>query len=645
MGAPPRDRASRKRYLIVATSAILFSLVWSLLCNLTLEFLQAGGDLGQVWALTLGRYLLPFLLGSALVWCVFLLLWALTGRLRLATALLIAASLLLGYANYKKIVVRLEPLYPSDLGFAGNASFLGHMVGLGTVVALTGAVILVIGTVLLAARILGRHWIRLDRRAERRQWLAVLSVRVVVVALTLTMLGYATRFNDTGNQVRAAYEASGARWAFWFQRLNYFRNGFVGGFLYNTNVPAMTKPAGYSRPAMQAIAARYVDRARALNSHRDAASLAGVNIVVVLSEAFSDPTKVKGVRYEQDPIPFTRELMRGTTSGTMLAQMFGGGTANMEFEALTGMSLSQFTPQMVSPYQMMIPDLGSFPSAVGHAKLEGREPIAVHPYITSMYKRDVVYPILGFEKFVSEDDLTDPVHLDKSDFVADETAFDEVRRQIEDSAKPLLVNLVTMQNHYPMKDLYDDPLPVTGLTGEPKAEAEGYGRGLQYTDSALASFISGLEGSDEPTAVVFYGDHQPGIWPEDVRDENGDLAMRETPFFVWANFETDKLATAPLTSPIYFLPLLYDAVGAPLPPWYALLHDLYQLVPAMEQGIYVDQDGEPHSPEELPARARQLLRDYRMLQYDLSVGDRFTQNVIFKQSPAEQVAEARSPTG
>jgi phosphoglycerol transferase MdoB-like AlkP superfamily enzyme len=278
--------------------------------------------------------------------------------------------------------------------------------------------------------------------------------------------------------------------------------------------------------------------------------------------------------------------------------------------------------------------------------VDGREPIAVHPYMTSMYKRDAVYPILGFDKFVSEDDLDNPVYLDDSDFVSDQTAFDEVRHQIDATDAPLLVNLVTMQNHYPMKDLYDDPLPVTGLSGDPRAEAEGYGRGLQYTDAALEEFLAGLEASDEPTAVVFYGDHQPGIWPQDVRDRNGDLAMRETPFFVWANFPTEKVETAPVTSPIYFLPLLYDAVGAPLPPWYALLHDLYASVPAMEQGVYVDAEGESHSRRELPPGAQRLLDDYRLLQYDLSVGKRYTEKVMFEQAPSDApVGQAQSPTG
>src|SRR5690606_2323849 len=117
-------------------------------------------------------------------------------------------------------------------------------------------------------------------------------------------------------------------------------------------------------------------------------------------EAFTDPSQVKGVSYAQDPIPHTRRLMSKIPSGNMLAQLFGGGTANMEFEALTGLSLSQFKPQMNSPYQMLLPEHSSFPSAVGNGMTFGRRAIAVHPYMTSMYKRERSYPVLGFEDFV-----------------------------------------------------------------------------------------------------------------------------------------------------------------------------------------------------------------------------------------------------
>ena len=622
------DWPSRRRIAVAVALPILFSLVWAAVCNLSLEFLQTGGNLNRLFTYTLGTKPWLFLLGSGFVWCVMLLLWAVLGRLWIATALITALTIVVSYANYTKMTLRLEPLYPSDLSFVRDTSFLGQMVGVSTVIAVLGFVGLVAAVIALAARILRHHMPSLNISRPKHR-VMLYAARASVAVLALAFLGYAAHFNSTGNRVREVYEAGDAHWAFWYQRLNYFRNGFVGGFLYNLDVPAMVEPAGYSQDAMDEIASRYTKRASLMNHAANAHPLGNTNVVLVLSEAFSDPTRLKGVRYAQDPIPYTRHLMSRTPSGTMLAQLFGGGTANMEFEALTGMSLSQFEPQMQAPYQMLIPGYRSFPSAVGYAKSQGRAPIAVHPYMTSMYKRETVYPILGFQDFVGEDDMPDAKRLEKSDFISDASAFDEVLHQLDASKTPALINLVTMQNHYPMQDLYARPLPVSGVSGDFKKEAEGYGRGLEYTDSALRDFIAKLRKSDEPTAVVFYGDHLPAFWPESVRGANGDLAMHSTPFLLWANTPLKQRPLAAVTSPVYFLPLLYQELGVELPPYYALLLDLYDELPAMEQDTYLSPAGKRLSLAKLNPRAKRLLHDYRMVQYDLSIGGRYSQDQLF----------------
>ena len=109
----------------------------------------------------------------------------------------------------------------------------------------------------------------------------------------------------------------------------------------------------------------------------------------------------------------------------------------------------------------------------------------------------------------------------------------------------------------------------------------------------------------------------------------GRVAMRSTPFFIWANTPIKKAAAPEVTSPIYFMPMLYDALGAQLPPYYALLRELQVEIPAMEQGIYLDDDGNPLARDDLSPRAKELLRDYRLVQYDLSVGARYSQDELF----------------
>jgi phosphoglycerol transferase MdoB-like AlkP superfamily enzyme len=619
-------------------TAGLFTVLWAVFCNLVLEFLQVGGNGSRILDYTLDEGLPRFLLGSAVVWALLMLFLAFTGRLWLTHAIVMALTVVVGFANYEKLRLRLEPLYPSDVDFARDGGFLGAMVGAGTVLLLIVFVALVVATLLLAGRVLSSVFPRIQRRQSPRLWWGLVVSRVVVAALCLAFFGYIAHFNAPGNRFRDAYEAGGAHWRFWFQKLNYQDNGFIGGLLYNLNVPAMQPPEGYSKKTMEQIAARYAAAATRRNSGRASGALDDVNVVLVLSEAFSDPTRIHGATLAQDPIPYTRQLMKHTVSGTMLAQLFGGGTANMEFETLTGMSLSQFEPQMNTPYQMLVPNYQQFPSAVGYFKQHGHEPIAIHPYMTSMYKREQVYPVLGFDQFIHDKTMQVTRKLEKSDFISDASAFNEVEYQIRTNDEPLLVNLVTMQNHYPMKNLYAHPLPVQGVTGEPKAEIEGYARGIKYTDEALKNFLTTLERSPEKTVVLFYGDHLPAAWPKSVYDKNGDRRMRETPFFVWSNFAQAKHEDLPTTSPIYFMNKVFDLANAPLPPYYALLAELEQQVPAMEQGLYINADNETVSKADLPARAKQLLHDYRLVEYDLSVGHRYSQAQMFY--PPSTIANA-----
>lgn len=621
----------------LAVASVIFSMAWAIVCNLVLDLLQSGGNLPLLITHTIGATPVILLLNAGVVWCVLLLIWATVGKLWITTVLMIAATILLGWANHLKVSLRQEPLYPSDFGFASNTRFLTEMVGLGTVVSVFGFIALVTLVIVLSTRILRRKWKRHPNRS-RHSLRVRLVARVCVTLMAVGVLGYASQFNKSGNRLRAAYEASDAKWAFWFQKRNYLANGFVAGVLYNLRVPAMERPPGYSKATMLEIAERY-SLADHRNDKRSTGSVNDVNIVLVLSEAFSDPTWLNGVEYAEDPLPHTRKLMSETTSGRMLTQLYGGGTANMEFELLTGMSLSQFNPQLQTPYQMLVPNYSAFPSAVGYSKSQGHTPIAIHPYMTSMYKRETVYPILGFEDFLSEGELQEESKIDDGKFISDESAFNEVVYQIDKSSSPLLVNLVTMQNHWPMENQYEDPMAVEGPTGDAKKQAEGYGRGIQHTDEALNAFTKGLEDSEEKVAVVFYGDHLPAIWQQHITAQNSDVAMKSTPFFIWTNF-TEQNVRLPQTSPIYFLPLLFDAIGAAMPPYYALLHELYQEIPAMAQDRYLDPDGRELTRDELSPTAKRILEDYRLVQYDLSVGARYSQAAMFY--PPESVISSAS---
>jgi phosphoglycerol transferase MdoB-like AlkP superfamily enzyme len=613
-----RTASARRTLLAVVPTTVLVAVLMNLLLDL------AGGD--PAFMPTVDRVAV-FAVSTLVLWSAVVLVLAATGRLWPTVALCLVVLMAVAFANSQKLSFRFEPLYPTDLEFVGQPAFLFAMVEdkLPPFLVLVG---LVMGICLLGHRITRQAFpspVRSPDPGTRRRWVAL---RVGTVLGASAVLVQASGFSTTGNPVKGLYEAGGAEWQEWSQTRNYATNGFVAGFLYNVDNPVMTPPPGYGRAVMAELTDRYSARAQVLNSGRDADALNGVNVVLVLSESFTDPLRVSPLRFAEDPIPFVRQLSSRIKAGQTLATNYGGGTANMEFAALTGQSLVQFTPQTNTPYQQVVPQFKTYPSAARLFSSMGHRTVAIHPYSSEIYMRDVVYASLGFEAFLSEDAFRGTSSHTR--FTPDADAFDEVLRQIQTHDDPAFINLVTMQNHVPYQDQFDDPVRVLGASDDDEANAVGnYARGLRLTDSAVQDFLADLSSSSEKTVVLFYGDHHPSVWSEATRQDVEPRVLREMPLFVWSNFGEDEPESLPTTSANYFMNLVFDEIGAALPPYYALLNDLYEELPAAEPGFMIGPDNQLIEHDDLSARAKRLLRDYRLVQYDFSMGERYALDEMF----------------
>jgi phosphoglycerol transferase MdoB-like AlkP superfamily enzyme len=617
---------SRTRQILTAVATLVLTALWAWLATMVLD---ASNFPSPLTALRQRTFEAPALLQSvAVVWVVVLLVVALTGRLWVSLGVVTALTALIGAVNTTKLELRNDPVYPSDVTFLRQPSFLFEMVPTSKI--MMGAISLV-AIVLIAALVgwlIAKSFPGLGKTLPRRGLLGLRILRVAVVLVCLVLLHVANNFNESGNAWRSAFDSTGLRWRDWDQRVNYQRNGFVAGLLFNTHITAMAEPEGYSRAAVEKIAAKYAAQAAAMNQGRTG-TLDRTNVVTILSESFSNPSWLKTVKFPSDPIPKTTALMKQTLSGKMLAPGYGSGTANVEFEVLTGQSKSQLKPQIATAYEQMVQHYKTFPSAVDWFIAHGHTPVAIHPFSPRMYARPEVYGALGFTKFITKDEMKFKGR-GGGRFIDDGSAFDEVLSQISGNDKPVLAHLVTMQNHMPYGGQYDDPVTPTGLPGNFSRLAGQYGRGIARSDAEFAQFLAKLKQQPEPTAVVFYGDHlPPQVYPESLVRREGQRVTHETPFVIWSNGTPLKHEVLPTTSPIQFLPKLFNALNVPIPPWFALLDDLDKQIPAMDAGLYINAQDQTVKESQLSPAARQALSDYRLIMYDLSIGKRYSEKTMY----------------
>ncbi len=545
-------------------------------------------------------------LGTGVVAILVAGLFGLTGRLRWGIPLAAMTGVLLVAVNYVKIRFRSEPLYPSDFAYVKEAGLLVDSVGIEAAVAL-GAVVLLVGVVTWLAVVALGKLLRVPpaaARTNRPRWVRWARATAVTASIVVVLLS--AGFSGERSVLRTAFDRAGAQWVTWSQNENFRLNGFLAGFLYNMPTAPMQEPDGYSRAAVDEVVARWAEEARRLNATRDAGALTDTNVVIILGESFMDPTRLDGLEMAEDPLPFTRGLGDSTVSGTLRSVAFGGGTANVEFEVLTGMATSHFK-QTQPPYQGLVSSAETFPSVLGRFE-ETHTTLGIHPFVPDFYRRGDAYRSLGLTDARFRDDMASTWKVSENGYVADGAAYEELVGALRASTEPVFAQVVTMQNHAGYAGLYPDPIPVLA----PASATDSWGlsdylRGLRHADEALETLLADLAALDEDTVVLFYGDHAPpSVIPDDVWDaQASDTARFETPWFVWSSAGVDPWRHEGLLSPTLLWNQVLGALDAPLTPWDALLMELER-----ESAQLGGPGGDPS-----PAQ-----RDHLLLQYDLAVG-------------------------
>lgn len=527
-----------------------------------------------------GRVPLNFVCAAA----VYGLLLTLTGRIRPAVITASGALLLLCVVNTFVFQFRGNELQSADFLSVRTAMNVAAGYSFHLSANMAGCILLWGWTVFLAGSLPA-----LPKRALRTRTAAAVMVAVCVCVFFWKGADVSPRF----------WKKSGT-----------LHNGYLLNFSAGLRDSFIQKPDNYEQSLAQ-LDARYPQQDTALPEELP-------DILVIMDESLADMRVLGSTPKTSEPVtPHLDSLTENTVRGFALSPVFGGSTANAEFELLTGCSMA-FLPNGSIAYQQYL-RRNVAEALPWLLQSYGYETMATHPYFESGWNRQTAYELLGFQKATflgayPEEDLI-------RSYVSDREMFQYLLDQLDrEGDAPLFLFGVTIQNH---GGYYEpDYTPTLTLEGNSNPGAEQYLSLIHETDAAVSQLLTALQTSPRKTIVLLFGDHFPQLETDFFQELHGgsfdalsdQILQYQVPFYLWANYDIPE-QTAELTSLNYLAVYLLKAAGLPLSPYYQFLADVQQAVPAMNPYAVYTPEGTVLAPEQAQTAQIQWLDLYKAAQY------------------------------
>lgn len=407
---------------------------------------------------------------------------------------------------------------------------------------------------------------------------------------------------------------------------HYDRNGLTLGFLLLTREQDDQK-----RPIASEMEIKKLTRS--LEGSNDTPAIQP-NVLFVLNESFWDPTLIDSLQLDRDPIPFFRKLTETSTHGELIVPVYGGNTANTEFEVLTAMSLWYLGGSHVIPFNDRIEQ--PVDSMASILTRHGYRATSMHPFNMGFYNRIATYEKLGFHNYIPPEYMYNREH--RGWYVSDNVLMEQVIEVVERTEEPVFIHAVTMENHGPYDGnrYKEHRVNVNGpMLVEDQRSTQDYLEGLMGADASLEYLIGELERLNEPTVVVFFGDHLPYLGQFSVYEELGFIQSKNlesyedfmkiytTPLLIWKNYG-EEVAESVRIGANFLMPYVLKMIGIE---GNALTNILQEL---MEDGIAVT----PSPPfREREGLSSDTLDGYELLQNDALVGEQhsYVEGIVITQ--------------
>lgn len=533
---------------------------------------------------------------------VLVLLYALMGNALFAASITSLLFNILSLVNLIKIESRNDPLVPADIGLLKEAMQATGEYQLNLHVPYIIAIVLFSVLLFVAG-------IKVKSARPKALWRAgtgVLCVGCFVLAMA-TLYPSQTVYNTFLANTASVYE---------YNIPSVFDGlGFNYCFLRNFNLYTVDKPEGYSKEEVAAWA--------------DAAPGAGAaenrpNVIFIQCEAFSDIMADEVFTYAEEDNPLYKYQLVANSdralSGHIVVSNYGAGTANTEFDIITGMQTNMISDTQTSAFRVIRKNTNSLARVYS---AEGYRTYFMHPGWRWFYNRESVYDYLGISDTVFSGSFTDEDY--KGNMVSDEAFQNQLIADFETrtaDGEPLFAFTVTIQNHqaYPYskyEGLQIAPAQVSvPLSDESMETLSVYAEGIRDSSEMLYELTQYFDTVSEPTLLVFWGDHLPAlgnnfsVYQElglDIGYNNtleGTVNTYKTPFVIWANeaycVQTDfsaqvaalDLPEDPLISDIYLGGIVYEMTGMTgADAYFDTVNQARRELPVICRGCYVLPDG------------------------------------------------------
>lgn len=315
----------------------------------------------------------------------------------------------------------------------------------------------------------------------------------------------------------------------------YENYGFIYGFSSSVVDRGMSKPNSYSKETIDQIQEKTEStKEKTVDKKKQP------NIICVLLESFCDPDEIKFLDYNRDPVPTFHKLEKKYSSGYLTVPVVGAGTANSEFEVLSGMSMQYFGTGEY-PYKTILKKTDCESTASVLKKL-GYGTHAVHNNGGNFYSRVNAFSMMGFDTFTSKELMDIQTYTPNGSWATDDILVDETIKTLDATDTPDFTYTITVGSHgdYPKEAVISNPkFTLNNMEDEEtKNQWTYYINQLNEVDTFMKDLINKLSKRDEDTVVVFFGDHLPTMGLEDSDMVSNDIY--KTKYVTWNNMGLEK---------------------------------------------------------------------------------------------------------